>query len=128
MVIDAIWSLVFKGDTWEVTPGKYKLLLNKGFSVQLFKSTPLRTLYKKIFDDQMVGRGITLWSRNFGYKLLDHALKSWGVSPLVAGTIFQTAVVPASGLGRKELPGIAVGRSQIGWSFFPWGRRGNLFN
>jgi hypothetical protein len=128
VAIDAIWSLVFKADRWAVTPGKYKLLLNKGFSFQLFKSTPLKTLYQKIFNDGMTGRGIKLWSLNFGYKLLDHALKSWGFSPLVAGSIFQAAVVPASGLGRKELPGIAVGRSQIGWSFFPWGRRGNLFN
>jgi hypothetical protein len=133
VAIDAVWSLIVKGDKWNVTPGKYKLLFGQGFKVSAYAAGKVpwfkRVVLNKIFNENMTKGPASLFFRQWGSKLADHVAKSFGASPLSAGAIFQLAQLVHPFVGsRREIPGIAVGRAQFGWGIFPWGGRGNLFN
>jgi len=121
MIIDAVWSLIVKGDKWgKFGPGKafppfYKGMLEKIFS-------------KKMVDPVMTKPLANLNFRQALSKVVDHLSKSWIVSPLVSGSVFQAAQ-PITGVPRTSLPSISIGRAGVNWSFFPKFKvGGNVFN
>ncbi|MDC0671629.1 hypothetical protein [Nannocystis radixulma] len=116
VALDAIWSVVVKGDKWgklgleKSMPAFYKKALEKIFSKTLDASNPVRIV------------------RNILSKLADHLVKSWTVSPLVSGVIYQTAQ-PLVGVPRTALPTVSIGRgSNIKYTFFPGKSSGNTAN
>jgi len=125
MLIDAIWSLIVKGDAWRKFkipfgpfPSWYKKMLTRIFDKSIFNIFQDFTVRELI---HFVGFGPIAQQilRNTGSKLVDHLVKGWVVSPLVAGTIFQTAQ-PLTGVPRGNLPGITVGRGNTAkYTFFP---------
>jgi hypothetical protein len=116
VIIDAIWSLVVKGDVWgKFGPGKAVPAFYKAFLDRIFTKT-------------MTGPVAALIARQTLNKLADHLVKSWLVSPLVSGGIFQTAQ-PALDVPRGNLPTVSVGRgSNIKHTFFPNSSAGNTSN
>ena len=131
MLIDAIWSLVLKGDKWGKFklpfgpfPAWYKRMLTRIFDKTVFGKfgeIGLRELIRQVGFGPIV-RAIL---RNTGSKVLDHITKSWVVSPLISGTGFQLAQ-PAIGVPRSNLPGITVGRgNRAKYTFFPGSNSGS---
>jgi len=116
MIIDAVWSLIVKGDKWgKFGPGK-----------------PFPPFYKamleKIFNKNMTGPAAKLILRQALSKVVDHLSKSWIVSPLISGSVFQAAQ-PLTGVPRTALPSISMGRAGFNVSFFPKLKvGGNVFN
>jgi len=116
MIIDAVWSLIVKGDKWgKFGPGKaMPAFYRKGLDA--------------IFNKAMTGPLAALIVRNSIAKVADHLAKSWLVSPLISGTIFQSTQ-PLSGVPRTALPGVSIGRAGFNVSFFPRFKvGGNVFN
>ncbi|HEY0134346.1 MAG TPA: hypothetical protein VGB85_09710 [Nannocystis sp.] len=116
IIIDAIWSLVVKGDKW----GKFGL---KGPHPAFYKAA-----LDRIFNKAMTGPVAALITRQALNKLADHLVKSWLVSPLVGGVIFQTGQ-PLLGVPRGSLPTVSVGRgSNLKHTFFPGSGSGHAGN
>ena len=91
-------------------PAFYKKALEKIFSKTLDASNPVRIV------------------RNILSKLADHLVKSWIVSPMVSGVIYQTTQ-PLVGVPRTALPTVSIGRgSKIKYTFFPGNSSGNTAN
>jgi hypothetical protein len=116
MIVDAVWSLIVKGDKW----GKF----GPGKAMPAF----YRKALDRIFNKNMTGPLASLICRNALAKVADHLSKSWVVSPLISGTIFQSTQ-RLSGVPRTSLPAISVGRAGVNMSFFPKLKfGGNVFN
>jgi len=116
VTLDAIWSRIVKGDKW----GRFKA------------RKPIPPVYKqaldKIFNGTMPGSKPSLFARNVLSKMADHLVKSWVVSPLVSGAVFQTAQ-PIIDVPRGALPTLSIGRgSNIKHTFFPSNSSGNTAN
>jgi hypothetical protein len=121
VLIDAVWSLIVKGDKWgKFGPGKafppfYKAMLEKIFS---------KSMVDPVFTKPLAN----LIVRQVLSKVVDHISKSWIVSPLISGSIFQ-ATQPLDGVPRTALPSISMGRAGFNVSFFPKLKvGGNVFN
>jgi len=146
MVIDILWSKIMKGDIWR---GANRALTSKAIrkasyiwrltgklkdrvpalrnlAAKLAGTKVARTPWwkgklNKIFNDKMTGPKASLVWKNVKSKWADHAFKSWAVSPVLSGLIFQ-GVEPWTGIPRNALPSIAVGRSGAHISFFSNGQ------
>jgi len=121
IIIDAVWSLIVKGDKWgKFGPGKpfpsfYKAGLEKIFS---------KSMVDPVFTKPLAN----LITRQVISKVVDHIAKSWIVSPLISGSVFQLTQ-PLDGVPRTALPSISVGRAGANISFFPKLKvGGNVFN
>ncbi len=116
IIVDAIWSLIVKGDKW----GKF----GPGKAMPPF----YRKMLDKIFNKTMTSPLAALICRQALSKVVDHMSKSWLVSPLISGSVFQ-ATQPLNGVPRTALPSISIGRAGFNLSFFPKFRvGGNVFN
>lgn len=116
VTLDAIWSRIVKGDKW----GRFE------------PRKPMPAAYKqaldKIFNAKIAGSKPYLCARNVLSKLADHLVKSWVVSPLISGVVFQTGQ-PLIDVPRGALPTISIGRgSNIKHTFFPGNSSGNTAN
>jgi hypothetical protein len=131
MLIDALWSLVMKGDAWNIGRSPLKpsnwnraprnWIPNSMSMPSWLKMPWYKGRLDRIWNPKMAadaGRAL-IW-RQWWNKAADHLVKSWIVSPLLQGAGFQAAQ-PATGLPRTALPSIAVGRgSLLNARFFPF--------
>jgi hypothetical protein len=121
IIIDAVWSLIVKGDKWgKFGSGKPFPSFYKGWLEKIFSKTMVDPKFTKPLAN--------LITRQVFSKVVDHIAKSWIVSPLISGSIFQ-ATQPLDGVPRTALPSISVGRAGANISFFPKFKiGGNVFN
>jgi hypothetical protein len=142
MLVDAIWSLIVKGDKWP-KPISFFNRFSVGFPK--WYSSMLKGIFDSSLVENVLGKvggavapkvGVDLLRSaaplvlsQMASKVVDHFGKSWLFSPAFSGTVFQGTEF-FDGLPRSALPSISVGRAQVQWSFFPkfgW-RVGNVTN
>jgi len=121
VIIDAVWSLIVKGDKWgKFGPGKAFPPFYKRMLERIFSKSMVDPVFTKPLANLIVRQALS--------KVVDHISKSWIVSPLISGSIFQ-ATQPLDGVPRTALPSISMGRAGFNVSFFPKLKvGGNVFN
>lgn len=139
IAIDALWSLVMKGDAWNIGRSPLrKANWNRAPQNWLPNSltSPVTVpAYKRMLDRiwspalaQQAGHNLI--GRQVLSKLADHLAKSWVVNPILQGAAFQAAA-PALDLPRTMLPSVSIGRgSYLNARFFPFPMKvaGNVVN